>query len=225
MKKILLATALVGAMFTTNAGNLLVQYATEWNGTSTEYTTINDGDLINIWGPEDVDEGYIYELPCYIRIANEGNTNLSVTATLEEVADETVLNVPKGIWFCLLGNCLAGWTNTATLAAGESYSGYAEHVAYVFENPDESLVEINSEEYTKGPWVGKFTVRGGLETVTCKLYFSVNKIEDLGGIKGVTADSNDAPAVYYDLQGRRVENPASGLFIKVQGGTATKIKF
>ncbi|MCC8176688.1 MAG: hypothetical protein LUC85_06230 [Bacteroidales bacterium] len=225
MKKILLATALMGTLFTTNAGNLYVGYSTEWNGSSTEYTEINDGDLINIWGPQDIDEGYEYELPCYIKIANQGTTSLNVTATLEEVTEESVLDVPTGISFCLLGNCLAGWTNSATLAAGESYSGYAEHIAYVFANEDESIVEINSEEYTKGPWVGKFTVRGGLEIISCKLYFSVNKIDNLGGVKGVSVDASDAPATYYDLQGRIVENPASGLNIKVQGGKATKIKF
>ncbi len=216
----------MGTLFTTQAGNLYVGYATEYNGSSTEYTAINDGDMINIWGPEDVDEGYIYELPCYIKIANEGTTNLSVTATLEEVAEETVLDVPEGISFCLLGNCLSGWTNTATLTPGQSYSGSAEHIAYVFENPDESLVEINSEEYTKGPWVGQFTVRGGLEIITCKLYFSVNQIENFGGVKGVVADSDsNLPATYYDLQGRRVENPTAGLYIKVQGSKASKIMF
>lgn len=225
MKKILLATALVGALFTANAGNLYVGYATEYSGSSTEYTAINDGDLINIWGPEDIDEGYEYELPCYIKIANQGTGSLNVTATLVNVPEETELTVPEGISFCLLGNCLDGWTNSATLAAGQVYSGAGEHIAYIFKNKDESLVEINSEEYTKGPWVGQLTVRGGLETISCKLYFSVNKIDNLGGVKGVSVDAGDAPATYYDLQGRRVENPSNGLYIKVQGGKASKVLY
>ena len=32
-----------------------------------------------------------------------------------------------------------------------------------------------------------------------------------------------APAVYYDLTGRVVENPAEGLYIRVAGGKATKV--
>ncbi len=33
----------------------------------------------------------------------------------------------------------------------------------------------------------------------------------------------DAPAVYYNLQGVRVNTPASGLYIRLQGSTATKV--
>lgn len=43
------------------------------------------------------------------------------------------------------------------------------------------------------------------------------------GIQGVAVDNADAPAVYYNLQGVRVENPASGVVIRVQGGKATKM--
>ena len=41
------------------------------------------------------------------------------------------------------------------------------------------------------------------------------------GIAVIEADNN-APAVYYDLQGVRVENPANGLFIRVQGDKISK---
>ena len=40
----------------------------------------------------------------------------------------------------------------------------------------------------------------------------------------IVADEN-APAVYFDLNGRRVAEPANGLFIKVQGNKATKVIF
>lgn len=42
------------------------------------------------------------------------------------------------------------------------------------------------------------------------------------GITDATTD-NDAPVSYYDLQGRRVVNPATGFYIKRQGNTATKV--
>ena len=35
----------------------------------------------------------------------------------------------------------------------------------------------------------------------------------------------DAPAVYYNLQGQRVANPGAGIYVKVQGGKATKVAF
>ncbi|MDE6009973.1 MAG: hypothetical protein K2F87_00805 [Muribaculaceae bacterium] len=40
-------------------------------------------------------------------------------------------------------------------------------------------------------------------------------------VSGIAAENEEA--VYYDLQGRRVENPAQGLFIKSQGGKFTKV--
>ena len=43
------------------------------------------------------------------------------------------------------------------------------------------------------------------------------------GIEGVEIDSNNAPAVYYNLQGVKVANPENGVFIKVQGGKVSKV--
>lgn len=42
------------------------------------------------------------------------------------------------------------------------------------------------------------------------------------GVTDVEA-AEDAPAVYYNLQGVRVENPENGLYIKVQGNKTTKV--
>lgn len=42
-----------------------------------------------------------------------------------------------------------------------------------------------------------------------------------GAVSGL--DNDDAPAVYYDLQGNRVASPARGIYIRVQGGKATKV--
>lgn len=48
-------------------------------------------------------------------------------------------------------------------------------------------------------------------------------IPDTGaGVSSVTVDNN-APAVYYNLQGVRVDNPGNGLYIRRQGNTVTKV--
>lgn len=47
-------------------------------------------------------------------------------------------------------------------------------------------------------------------------------IKNLTGIEGVEVEEN-AEAVYYNLQGVKVANPANGAFIKVQGGKASKV--
>lgn len=48
-------------------------------------------------------------------------------------------------------------------------------------------------------------------------------ISGLSGLENVAVDSTSVPAVYYDLQGRRVARPFSGLYIRRQGSSATKV--
>lgn len=52
----------------------------------------------------------------------------------------------------------------------------------------------------------------------------VTKIGTTTGVEGVTIDDANAPAVYFNLQGVRVENPTKGgLYIKRQGSTVVKV--
>ena len=48
-----------------------------------------------------------------------------------------------------------------------------------------------------------------------------DKLDD-AGIADVTAD-NDAPVIYYDLQGREVRNPSGGIYIRRQGNEIKKV--
>lgn len=71
--------------------------------------------------------------------------------------------------------------------------------------------------------VGKtIVIKGSLED-----YFEAPGVKNpqyvsgLQGIEDVEFDEN-APAVYYNLQGVRVENPTEGLYIRVQNGRSTK---
>ena len=60
-------------------------------------------------------------------------------------------------------------------------------------------------------------------TVSLKdMVLIVTKITD--GIENIEADDNNAPAVYYNLQGVEVANPENGgIYIKKQGNKATKV--
>ena len=55
-----------------------------------------------------------------------------------------------------------------------------------------------------------------IETIT------VNYAAATDGVEGIIVDSN-APAVYYNLQGVKVDEPQGGIFIKVQGEKASKV--
>lgn len=52
---------------------------------------------------------------------------------------------------------------------------------------------------------------------------NVKVTADKAGVNDIIADDDNAPVVYYNLQGVRVENPANGLYIRVQGKKATKV--
>lgn len=62
------------------------------------------------------------------------------------------------------------------------------------------------------------TLKQGDETMVVYFYAQQNT----SGIEGIEMDAA-APARYYDMQGREVQNPESGLYIKRQGSKAVKV--
>lgn len=63
-------------------------------------------------------------------------------------------------------------------------------------------------------------------TEQCAGYWALNNIKIMAdfesGISNVKAD-NDFKPQYFDLQGRRVDNPTPGIYIKVVGSKSTKV--
>ena len=59
-------------------------------------------------------------------------------------------------------------------------------------------------------------------TVTVDLNNNTITIKEASGVEGIEAEDN-APAVYYNLQGVKVANPENGVYIKVQGNKASKV--
>lgn len=49
------------------------------------------------------------------------------------------------------------------------------------------------------------------------------RVSDTTGVEDITVGAEKGEAVYYDMTGRRVANPAAGLYIRVNGTTATKV--
>ena len=72
-----------------------------------------------------------------------------------------------------------------------------------------------------------------IETINAAKEFIVNTDAEVVGVKYVSASTGlaaiaadaDAPAEYYDLQGRRVANPSAGLYIVRQGSKVSKVVF
>lgn len=55
------------------------------------------------------------------------------------------------------------------------------------------------------------------------IYVEYSDYADVAGIADVETTDTDAPVVYYNLQGVRVDDPAPGLYIRRQGNKATKV--
>ncbi len=53
--------------------------------------------------------------------------------------------------------------------------------------------------------------------------FEYGAVAPVGGVAGVVVDNQDAPAVYYNLQGVQVQNPSKGLYIERRGNAARKV--
>lgn len=120
----------------------------------------------------------------------------------------------------------------------ENATYYADFFADDFEDSftrqfAESPAIITLENVEPGDYKYTVLIRAeiegeGGETVarsqTCVLRFTVPEKSEPGdpsGIDSIQSDS-DAPG-YYNLQGVKVNNPANGIFIRLQGGKATKV--
>ncbi len=93
-----------------------------------------------------------------------------------------------------------------------------------------SLASLNARLGSKTPFTGSYTL--GDEKNSFVLSFPwdgkatsiASELSEkvVSGIADITAGATDAP-VYFNLQGQRVAQPQSGLYIEVRGGKATKV--
>ncbi|MDE5828562.1 MAG: Ig-like domain-containing protein [Duncaniella sp.] len=113
-----------------------------------------------------------------------------------------------------------GNTTTSTSTIKLTNGDNAEELA-AFEAPEKKMYKFT---YTFTP----------SEKVAFRLYNNgtqfnlhdilLTKVDDSStGIESVEAAPTEAPAVYYNLQGQRVDNPSAGLYIKVSGNDVRKV--
>ncbi len=110
------------------------------------------------------------------------------------------------------------------------FYGYNRYGALVSKNVEgvviscpEQLGTITSDGTTlEATGTGCHALTGSYNGMTCTI--PVHIAGTVGGVEAVTSDSDDsAPAVYYNLQGVRVDNPESGLFIEQKGQHTSKV--
>lgn len=122
--------------------------------------------------------------------------------------------------------------NTLGLAADNSLASFAMssnitregNIGFLAIGASSKLIDAGLE--TSVP----YTEENVIPATDCRGYSSQNG-KDIGayeyggsGVANVGADEN-APAVYYNLQGVKVENPSNGIFIEQRGKSVRKVMF
>ena len=103
---------------------------------------------------------------------------------------------------------------------------------YAVENGNKIIFNLSATIYGEqsrdkgGEWTEYQNSNGEAPAGIRMFVIELNKgLQDLGptGIETIGTDNADAPAVYYNLQGVEVENPAGGIYIRRQGDKVEKV--
>ncbi len=112
-------------------------------------------------------------------------------------------------------------TTSRAAAPGDDVvlSNEAETTQHYFErHPATShrYVTLRTQEALNSEW--------GIKLRDLKVYGTADVPTGIPtGVEGVAADNTDAPVEFYNLNGVRVANPATGIYIRRQGNTVTKV--
>lgn len=220
MKKLLLS-AIFASMATLCASaqqSFTVGYAAAPSSSVDDYEVIENGATLVISEVDEIDPGYMYELPCYLCIKNNTAAPLEIEA--DAVNDPSHTTFTNGYPQFCLWQCQSGFPahDSGTIPAFGAQKGIGTHFNYVLEDPFFDEVDPDSPEYS-GTWTGTLTITANGETFSCTLVFSNND----SGIEGVVV-TDDTPAVYYNLQGVAVANPSTGnIYIERRGSKCRKV--
>lgn len=99
----------------------------------------------------------------------------------------------------------------------ESYGMGAESQGLAMGQFSTGVLQNNSQEDIPCSLVGTWWMNWDYN----QLILSAVSTEPVGGVEAIAADNN-AEAVYYNLQGVRVDNPANGLYIIKRGNQVSK---
>lgn len=92
--------------------------------------------------------------------------------------------------------------------------------SYKLEIAEEDIEKMADSAFTG--WDGLRILGHGFTITKMRI---LRSDDPTSGIDNVTDVDTNAPVVYYNLQGVRVNNPANGIYIRVQGNKATKELF
>ena len=161
-------------------------------------------------------DGYYGENPVYYDMTTENGYDYTYTLAGDDF-------IPQGRVISIVipkedNTVLASWRRNGTITDGEEEGWYTmggetpSSMAAPFKGTVKAVIPSAENLSWDNPYWS--------DSATAKVTFEGDGT--LTGIDGLTVDA-DSPAVYYDLQGRRVANPANGLYIERRGDKVRKI--
>ncbi len=181
--------------------------------------------------------------PQVYRLVAPFQTGVFTEINESEIDGEIVINCsdPECV---LIEPYHAGGFSATDYGIDQMYCLNLESYVYYSEGEDHLSIEDIKTQFPqaslnvsnrKGNTVTLYNLGFGLGSAKFELYSWVdenkNPIEmtaiielpESAGIGDIVADDVDAPVEFFNLQGVKVENPESGLYIRRQGSTATKV--
>lgn len=127
------------------------------------------------------------------------------------------------------GNFVFGDLNIESAAGGRKVAVYGDNKTYVYDAEVSNGKWSRYYRYEGGETEGqriKFRIQkfvGGLDTGYLIITWGSSQLPD-GPTSGILSveSAEEAPAVYYNLNGVRVDNPSNGIYIVKQGSKVTK---
>lgn len=191
-----------------------------------DYQKVSDGDVVeikNLYKTFEDDPAYYYvqaELMAYTRIVNTsaGNIDMSISYAKEgEQEDNTAQlgDVHAGFMTCVGGSCTNNNPFSFTINKNsETASVVGEHIGYEVSSETQGLVDqltLNA----------KYNVTATADGQTLHFTLFFNRT---GSAAVDSIEAADAPAVYYNMQGIRVDNPEAGqIYIMRKGDKVSKV--
>lgn len=193
---------------------------------------VNNGDRINITN--------FYEelsVPGYGVYQRQYNTHLTVipyvvdkmVASVSDFSNDTPLDddwmygANLSIQFCGLDGLCVPVSVGQTVSKSKEIN--LEEVDKAMDMQTEIVISMFGDaadgDFLKLDIKTEFTMTFQLDDQVTVLTFYVDQKGTDAAVEGIEADSNIAP-VYYDLQGRQIDNPTNGLYIVKKGSKVTK---
>ena len=163
---------------------------------------------------EEVKTSIAAGMPVIIKM-NEGETSLNISATDKKIAQETLISATTDGSYQLLG-----------LYAGKEFSKDTDNNCYIVKgdklmNPAKLLANTNVKKVVSKPFRAYMVDNTSTPAAGAKM-FSIGFNDNTTAIDNLNTIANDK-AVYYDIQGLRLNAPQKGINIVKRGNKTMKV--